>query len=470
MTFDTVLRQAAVLPLAAPLALVALLGVPPLFRLRPPEAVVLRLTHLVVMLAGLGAVAGTMLAVRAEHPSVTIGVADLLRVPGGGFELSLTLLYDRLSIPFLFLTVLLVGVIGAFAGRYLHREPGFHRFFLLYALFLLGMATAALAATIETLFVGWELVGLSSTLLVGFFQERRRPVEGAQRIWWVYRTSDAAFLLAVLAFHHVAPHEALHSALGDPTWPNAALRLADGPAMLVGGLVLIAVMGKSALLPFSGWLPRAMEGPTPSSAVFYGALSVHLGVFLLLRVQPILAGSVPFAVATVAIGLLTAAYGATASRTQADIKGALACASVSQVGLITAEIGLGLHWLALVHICGHAVLRSLQLLRAPSLLHDYHRLGNAVSMRSRHHEHHGATSPSGMPIGLYRIAFDRDLPGAIMDRIVIAPIGRVLRSIDRLEGRLLGGDAAEMPSDSPIAAVPAPDPVGTRPEEVHDVA
>src|SRR5690606_21935415 len=119
-------------------------------------------------------------------------------------------------------------------------------------------------------------------------------------------------------------------------------------------------------------------GPTPSSAVFYGALSVHLGAFLLLRVSPILEASALLQAAVVALGLTTAVYAAITARVQTDIHTALAYASLTQVGSIVAEIGLGLHYVALVHIIGHACLRTLQLLRAPTLLHDYHALENAI--------------------------------------------------------------------------------------------
>ena len=113
-------------------------------------------------------------------------------------------------------------------------------------------------------------------------------------------------------------------------------------ALLVGLLLLVAAAGKSALVPFSGWLPRAMEGPTPSSAVFYGALSVHLGAFLLLRVSPLLERSPLLCAAIVALGLTTAVFAYLAGSVQTDIKSALSFASLSQVGIIVAEIGLGL--------------------------------------------------------------------------------------------------------------------------------
>src|SRR5262249_33218490 len=149
-----------------------------------------------------------------------------------------------------------------------------------------------------------------------------------------------------------------------------------GPALLVGLLLIVAAAGKSALVPFSGWLPRAMEGPTPSSAVFYGALSVHLGAFLLLRVLPILESSVVLAVVLIILGLTTSLFASLASSVQTDIKSALSYASLVQVGLVVAEIGVGavyrpVVYVALVHLLGNACLRTLQFIRAPTLLQDY---------------------------------------------------------------------------------------------------
>src|SRR5262249_43090286 len=188
-----------------------------------------------------------------------------------------------LSVPFAILSFALSGTIGAFASRYLHRERGFNRFFVLYAIFVLGMVVTSLAGTIETLFAGWELVGLSSALLVGFYQERPAASRNALWVWCVYRVSDAALLLAAVAMHRLRGEGDFDALLGSAPWPLAQSNASATEALVVGLLLVIAAAGKSALVPFSGWLPRAMEGPTPSSAVFYGALSVHLGVFLLLR-------------------------------------------------------------------------------------------------------------------------------------------------------------------------------------------
>src|SRR5437588_148564 len=143
-------------------------------------------------------------------------------------------------------------------------------------------------------------------------------------------------------------------------WPDEHSSVLPQQAFLVGALLLIAAAGKSGLVPFSGWLPRAMEGPTPSSAVFYGALSVHLGAFLLLRVSPLLELSVPLCAMVVVLGLLTAVLAHLAGTVQTDIKSALSYASLTQVGIIVAEIGIGLRYIALIHLLGHACLRTLQ--------------------------------------------------------------------------------------------------------------
>jgi len=166
--------------------------------------------------------------------------------------------------------------------------------------------------------------------------------------------------------------------MGTGSWPDGHATISEQHALFVGLLLLIAAAGKSALVPFSGWLPRAMEGPTPSSAIFYGSLSVHLGAYLLLRVSPILELSLTLRLAVIFLGLISALFGSLVARVQTDIKSALAFASLTQVGIIVVEIGCGLRYIALIHIIGHACLRTLQLLRAPSLLHDYHTLENAI--------------------------------------------------------------------------------------------
>jgi NAD(P)H-quinone oxidoreductase subunit 5 len=363
---------------------------------------------------------------------ITLGVQDWLRIDG--YHFSVELLFDRLSLPFVLLAFVLCGVIGAFASRYLHREPGYSRFFILYALFVAGMTLTALAGTIELLFAGWELVGLSSAFLVAFFQERPMPVRNGLRVWAVYRISDAAFLLAAVVMHHMTGQGDFGVALGSGPWPEGRAALSESQALIVGLLLVLAAAGKSALVPFSGWLPRAMEGPTPSSAVFYGAISVHLGVFLLLRVGPLLALSPLLCGMIVALGLITAAYATLAGRVQTDIKTALSFASLTQVGLIVAEIGLGLHYLALTHLIGHACLRTLQFLRAPTLLHDYHSLENAIGHHlPRPSGFWRSLIPKAVAVWTYRFALERGYLDAFLTDYVIHPFLRLFQWCDSAE-------------------------------------
>jgi NAD(P)H-quinone oxidoreductase subunit 5 len=245
--------------------------------------------------------------------------------------------------------------------------------------------------------------------------------------------------------------------MGEGSWPAGEAALTSNEALFVGLLLLVAAAGKSALIPFSGWLPRAMEGPTPSSAVFYGALSVHLGAFLLLRVSPLLDLSISLSVAVVTLGLASAVFAAMAARVQSDVKSALAFASLTQVGIITAEIGLGLRYVALVHIIGHACLRTLQLLRAPTLLHDYHRLENAIGTHLPASQGRWVRwIPDRMRLRLYRLSLERGYLDSMIDEYIVRPFVFLFRWCDAVERKwtdLLAG-ASSRRSDRVSTAAP----------------
>jgi len=450
MTPETLFHILGICVVASPAILLAVLGLAPLAGISLGERPMIRLTEVAVTIGLLASLAilGLMIAVDTRHVPIEIG--NWVVIPEQHFQFHLKFVFDRLSVPFAILTFVLCGVIGAFTSRYLHREPGYGRFFLFYALFLLGMIVSSLAGTIETLFFGWELVGLSSALLVAFFHERVNPVRNGQRVWSVYRIADAAFLVAALTLHHLTGAGDFEGLMGTGAWPEGSSEISGGHALTVGLLLLVAAAGKSALVPFSGWLPRAMEGPTPSSAVFYGSLSVHLGAFLLLRVSPILEISPPLSIAVVALGLTSAIYGALVARVQTDIKSALAFASLTQVGLIVAEIGCGLRYIALIHIIGHACLRTLQLLRAPTLLHDYHSLENAVGgylerRRSLWELFWPSEGPSpALRAAVYRFALERGYLDAILNEYIVRPFMAVFHWSNSMEQRwtrwLSGGD------------------------------
>lgn len=419
--------------LVMPFGLVLLLGLASLVGYQLGESLISRLVQLtcvVGLLAGLGMLAW-MLTEGTRYVPLELG--HWVEIPH--FHFSLKFIFDPLSIPFMLLSFALCGVIGAFTTNYLHREPGFNRFFFCFSLFLLGMVMTSLAGTIETLFAGWELVGVSSALLVAFFQERASPVRNGLHVWTVYRISDAALLIAAVAMHHLRGEGDFAGLLGAGPWPAGHANVTHTQALVVGLLLLVAVAGKSALVPFSGWLPRAMEGPTPSSAIYYGALSVHLGAFLLLRVSPLLDVSVWLSAAVVVLGLLTAIVAALSCRAQTDIKSALSYASLTQVGLIVAEIGLGLRYLPLIHIIGHACLRTLQFLRASSVLHDYRTLENAMGVRPVARDTVGQLLTPGLKSWLYRLAIERGYFDALLKDYIATPCLRLFTWCDSLERR-----------------------------------
>uniref|UniRef100_A0A7C2JWX0 Oxidoreductase n=1 Tax=Schlesneria paludicola TaxID=360056 RepID=A0A7C2JWX0_9PLAN len=449
MASQSIFYGLALIVVGAPMLLVAVLGISSLVDRRLNEDTISRsmlATTWIGLVASL-AILAVMLVVDTRRVAVPFGnwVAIADSQHHVHYHMFLKVEFDRLSIPFLILSFLLCGTIGSFAGKYMHREPGFNRFYMLYAIFLLGMVTTSIAGTIETLFTGWELVGLSSALLVAFFHERPAPVRNGLRVWTVYRISDAALLMAAVALHHLKGEGNFDVFLGDAPWPEGHTLLTSSQAFWVGMLLLAAAAGKSALVPFSGWLPRAMEGPTPSSAVFYGALSVHLGAFLLLRVSPLLEASPALCIVVLLIGLATALVGTLSARVQTDIKSALSFASLTQVGIIVAEIG-GLRllpghspeWVSyvpLVHILGHGCLRTLQFVRAPSLLLDYKELENAIGGRLSTAQASGPRRLSdGLWLWLYRFAFDRGYLDVLLDRCAAA-VRSALRRCDAWEHR-----------------------------------
>lgn len=462
MTADALFTMLGTTVVVAPATLLALLGLSVLFGHKLSEHTIAKCTEATVVIGLVSSilVLGLMLVVGERYVPIEFG--NWVSLPRGHFHFHIKFVFDRLSVPFAMLTFVLVGTVGAFANRYLHREPGYGRFFLFYAIFLLGMILASLAGTIETLFLGWELVGLSSALLVAFFHERRSPVENGQRVWSIYRISDAAFLIAAVVMHQLHGEGDFSGLMGTGPWPEGQAALTANQALVVGLLLLVAAAGKSALIPFSGWLPRAMEGPTPSSAIFYGALSVHLGTFMLLRVSPILELSIWLSSAVIALGLASAIFGSIAASVQSDVKSALAFSSLTQVGIITVEIGLGFRYLPLVHIIGHACLRTLQLLRAPTLLRDHHNLENAVGGRLQTGPGPwGRRIPAGLRVRLYRFGFERGGFDSWLDRVFVQPFLAVFRWCDRMERRwtnlLAGTKSHELNRASRVTATAAED-------------
>jgi NAD(P)H-quinone oxidoreductase subunit 5 len=212
--------------------------------------------------------------------------------------------------------------------------------------------------------------------------------------------------------------------------------LAGRRALIVCLLFLLTASGKAAQVPFSGWLPRAMEGPTPSSAIFYGAISIHAGAYLLLRIQPMLAQSAVASAMVVLVGVATAIHGTIVGRVSADAKTSLAYASLTQVGVIFVEIGMGWTSVAVVHILGHAMMRTMQFLRAPSMLHDDHQMHSALGADTPPAESQFEDLiPETIRLWVYRYAFDRGHLETVLDRWLVQPLidaSKFLAKLDRV--------------------------------------
>ena len=340
--------------IAIPLVASLVLTIVPISR----EALVARVALATTALSAFASLVG--IAVWMARFGDPIRTAPHTPFSHASYHFTLTLALDGAAAVFLALVQFITGMVVRFSRFYLHREPGFQRFFATVLLFQGAMCLLALAGNLDLMFAGWELVGISSFLLIAFYRERQSAVRNALKTYSVYRVADIGMLLA------------------------ACLQSAGAQSgYLIGLLLLLAAMGKSAQFPFSFWVVRAMEGPTPSSALFYGALSVHAGAYLLLRSFPLFADIIVVRICIGVVGIGTALLCSMFSRVQPTIKGQVGYASATQVGIIFVEIALGLEHLALLHIVSNALVRCYQLLVSPSVVaHRLRRQATAGTARA----------------------------------------------------------------------------------------
>jgi len=186
----------------APLLLLLVIGGSMLLQYKLSEVIVGRWMKGTIGVGLLASISVLVIMLATNSFREVIDFGNLVTIDDVHFHFHLSFIFDRLSVPMVMLSLMLCFTIGSFGISYLHRDDGFHRFFLFYSMFAVGMVFASLAATIETLFLGWEFVGLSSALLIAYFQERVSPVANGLRVWIVYRIADAAFLAAAVLLHH----------------------------------------------------------------------------------------------------------------------------------------------------------------------------------------------------------------------------------------------------------------------------
>ncbi len=278
------------------------------------------------------------------------------------YTFALEFFFDLTGAVFFAMTCITTLFVMRFSTFYMHRDRGFKRFFATILLFFFGLGLIVFAGNFETLFIGWEFIGITSFLLIAFYRDRYLPVKNALKIFSLYRIADACLLLALWYAHHVYEKNINFAEL------SQVVSEYGNHLTILGVLLLLVALVKSAQFPFSYWVPRAMEGPTTSSAIFYGALSVHMGVFLLLRTFPLWEGNMTVRVSVFFFGLLTALICTSIARVQSSVKTQIAYASVTQIGIMFMELALGLHALVLIHFACNALLRTYQLLISPSIL------------------------------------------------------------------------------------------------------
>lgn len=283
-------------------------------------------------------------------------------------EFSIDFFYDRYAAIYLLVSALLSYLVLVFSRYYMHREKGYKRFFNNIMFFYTGLCVILFAGNLETLFVGWEIIGVTSFFLIGFYRDRYLPVKNALKVVSLYRIADVLLLLGIWICHHYFSRSITFFDI-NASHKTGGILIDDAAYALVIPLIFVVIsMVKSAQFPFSYWLPRALEGPTTSSAIFYGSLSSHIGVFLLVRTFPLWDQEIWIRVLIIAVGIITSLVATLTARVQSSVKTQIAYSSIAQIGLMFIEVALGFHYLAMIHFAGNAFLRTYQILVSPSVL------------------------------------------------------------------------------------------------------
>jgi NADH-quinone oxidoreductase subunit L len=284
-------------------------------------------------------------------------------IKAGGFSVRAGLLVDPLSLTMVLFVTGVGALIHLYSIGYMHGQERFTRFFTYLNLFAFSMLVLVLAGNYLLLFLGWEGVGLCSYLLISFWFERPSAARAGKKAFVTNRVGDFGFMLAMfLIFSHLGT-------LDLPAALSSAPHLSAGTATAVALLLYLAAAGKSAQGPLFVWLPDAMEGPTPVSALIHAATMVTAGVYLLVRSHPFLEHG-PAAGDVVAwVGAITALVAATIALVNFDIKRVLAYSTISQLGYMFLAVGVGAYTAAIFHMVTHAFFKALMFLGAGSVMH-----------------------------------------------------------------------------------------------------
>ena len=299
-----------------------------------------------------------------EHVSVLFSW-----VPVSSLQIDMALLADPLSITMALFVTGIGSLIHLFAIGYMHGDPKFSKFFLYLNLFVLSMLMLVLGENLLVTFLGWEGVGACSYFLISFWHTRESAATAGKKAFVTNRIGDWGVMLAMfLGFQAVG--SVSYSALNGAAESGA---LGSSTATGIALLPFVGAAGKSAQLPLYLWLPDAMEGPTPVSALIHAATMVTAGVFLMTRMNPVIAASADYAPQVIAwVGAITALFAATVAVAQHDIKKVLAYSTVSQLGYMFLAVGSGAYVAAIFHMVTHAFFKALMFLGSGSVIHGMH--------------------------------------------------------------------------------------------------
>ncbi len=286
-------------------------------------------------------------------------------IHSGSFQANLSFQLDPLS-AIMALVVSGVGfIIHVYSVGYMAKDEGYTRYFTYLNLFTFAMLLLVMASNIVLMFIGWEGVGLCSYLLIGFWYERHAAANAGKKAFIVNRIGDAGFLLGIFfimtfigSFEFTAINQAVSGGV-----------LTQGAVTLIAILLFVGAIGKSAQIPLYVWLPDAMEGPTPVSALIHAATMVTAGVYMVSRMNLLYTFSGVAAQIVAIVGALTAIYAATMALTQNDIKRVLAYSTISQIGYMFIGCGVGAYAAGMFHLYTHAFFKSLLFLAAGSVMH-----------------------------------------------------------------------------------------------------
>jgi NADH-quinone oxidoreductase subunit L len=286
----------------------------------------------------------------------------------GDLSIEFGFVLDNLSALMLIVVTWIGALVHVYSIGYMAHDPGKWRFFAYLNLFMFSMLLLVLASSYLVVFAAWELVGLSSYLLIGFWYTRRAPALASKKAFLVNRVADQSFLVGIMGIFLVTgtmdffdSFVAWNVAEVDPLIRNT-----------VAVLLFIGAAGKSAQFPFHVWLPDAMEGPTPVSALIHAATMVNAGVYLIARTTPIFASAPEALLLVAAIGTFTAVLAATIALTQKDIKRVLAYSTLSQLGYMFLALGVGAWLAAIFHLMAHGFTKGLLFLGSGSVIHAVH--------------------------------------------------------------------------------------------------